>query len=430
MPFVFISHASDDKPRIAPLVVQLQRAGLRIWFDRPDEISPNFQADGSIEVGDNWRTSIDDALGECGCVLVFWSKHTTRDRSVLQDEAATGLEEKKLIQVFLDPGLHAQIDRIYTRHQGVELFKAVDGKASDAAIQRIVDAIQRKIESHKYRADVDGPARKRSQDIPRALRPYIVDRHSQINRARSAISGLIAKFPRDHPPAAGARPAFVVLGKDIDCPERLTERLQHVDGPALCVGKDQPHWGEWNDDIGLDWPTNKSAKPATVHSLVAHVLEGNAGAFDRPGCVVATIKSLRSNEASFVEAWLSAWDQAFRDAPATVALPVLIVDRKAVENGWFMRSGKSKFGKIERVVERWSSDHPGTWVAPILLEPLSLVSRTDAKSWAKICFGLADARRDAENFIRTRFARDGIQLSLAAFADEVEKCDWFRALKG
>ena len=45
----FISHASEDKDQIArPLYLQLQKLGLRIWFD-----------EFTLTVGDSLRGSID-----------------------------------------------------------------------------------------------------------------------------------------------------------------------------------------------------------------------------------------------------------------------------------------------------------------------------------------------------------------------------------
>lgn len=67
---VFISHASEDKEKIAaPLADELQRRGLRIWY-----------ADFSLELGDSLRRSIDAGLAQSrfGVIILsprFFAKH-------------------------------------------------------------------------------------------------------------------------------------------------------------------------------------------------------------------------------------------------------------------------------------------------------------------------------------------------------------------
>ncbi|MET0399126.1 MAG: toll/interleukin-1 receptor domain-containing protein [Longimicrobiaceae bacterium] len=67
---VFISHASEDKEKIAaPLADELRRRGLRIWYD-----------DFSLELGDSLRRSIDAGLAQSrfGVIILsprFFAKH-------------------------------------------------------------------------------------------------------------------------------------------------------------------------------------------------------------------------------------------------------------------------------------------------------------------------------------------------------------------
>ena len=51
---VFISHASEDKARVAlPLAAELQQAGLRVWLDTHE-----------LTLGDSLRTKIDEGLSK------------------------------------------------------------------------------------------------------------------------------------------------------------------------------------------------------------------------------------------------------------------------------------------------------------------------------------------------------------------------------
>jgi hypothetical protein len=60
----FISHASEDKPFVAPLARALQRRGLRIWYD-----------DVSLGVGNSLRESIDFGLIRSRYGIVVFSRH-------------------------------------------------------------------------------------------------------------------------------------------------------------------------------------------------------------------------------------------------------------------------------------------------------------------------------------------------------------------
>ncbi len=60
---VFISHATEDKPYVEPLVKALQTAGVRVWYDR-----------ATLEWGDELRTSIDRGLASCRFGIVVFSK--------------------------------------------------------------------------------------------------------------------------------------------------------------------------------------------------------------------------------------------------------------------------------------------------------------------------------------------------------------------
>lgn len=59
----FISHASEDKDYVEPLVESLQAAGIRVWYDRV-----------ILEWGDDLRTKIDHGLANCRYGIVIFSK--------------------------------------------------------------------------------------------------------------------------------------------------------------------------------------------------------------------------------------------------------------------------------------------------------------------------------------------------------------------
>jgi hypothetical protein len=60
---VFISHATEDKPYVEPLVKALEAAGIKVWFDKT-----------ALEWGDDLRPSIDLGLANCRYGIVIFSK--------------------------------------------------------------------------------------------------------------------------------------------------------------------------------------------------------------------------------------------------------------------------------------------------------------------------------------------------------------------
>jgi len=60
---VFISHATEDKDYVEPLVKALEKAGIRVWFDK-----------STGEWGDDLRSSIDRGLANCRYGIVVFSK--------------------------------------------------------------------------------------------------------------------------------------------------------------------------------------------------------------------------------------------------------------------------------------------------------------------------------------------------------------------
>lgn len=70
---VFLSHKSDDKPRIQPLLDGLLAAGLSVWWDRD---TPG---------GALWRRTIEAELDAARCVLVCWSDASVVSEWVLEE---------------------------------------------------------------------------------------------------------------------------------------------------------------------------------------------------------------------------------------------------------------------------------------------------------------------------------------------------------
>jgi hypothetical protein len=66
---VFVSHATEDKDYVEPLVQALERAGIRVWFDR-----------SALEWGDDLRAAIDRGLSNCRYGIVVFSQAFLRKK--------------------------------------------------------------------------------------------------------------------------------------------------------------------------------------------------------------------------------------------------------------------------------------------------------------------------------------------------------------
>jgi|GEM_PF-20055 len=86
---IFISYASGDRSKIAPIVKALEERGWSVFWDR------------TIPTGKTWRQVIGDALESARAVVVAWSKTSVNSRWV-QEEADMGLERNILIPILID----------------------------------------------------------------------------------------------------------------------------------------------------------------------------------------------------------------------------------------------------------------------------------------------------------------------------------------
>ena len=86
---VFISYASEDRARVAPLVAALERQGWSVWWDR------------GINAGQKFDEVIEHELESARCVVVAWTQRSVGSDWV-RNEALDAMERKVLIPVRLD----------------------------------------------------------------------------------------------------------------------------------------------------------------------------------------------------------------------------------------------------------------------------------------------------------------------------------------
>src|SRR6476659_10238667 len=86
---VFISYASEDRPKVESLANALGSHGWTVWWD------------SQIPGGTSWREKIQEARREAKCVVVLWSTASVESDWVLT-EAEEGRKRAILIPALLE----------------------------------------------------------------------------------------------------------------------------------------------------------------------------------------------------------------------------------------------------------------------------------------------------------------------------------------
>lgn len=127
-PFVFLSYATADRPRVGVLRDILLAEGLEVWWDQ------------DIDGGDRWREEIRIKLDAAACVVTLWTEASTASDAV-REEAARAQSAGKLVHARLDA---APLPYGFSETQYVDLAEW-DGSAEHPAMRRLIQAVRAKL---------------------------------------------------------------------------------------------------------------------------------------------------------------------------------------------------------------------------------------------------------------------------------------------
>ncbi|MFZ4411291.1 MAG: TIR domain-containing protein [Paracraurococcus sp.] len=199
MSFVFISHASEDKRRIRPIIDSILADGHKIFIDDPARAGYGGEAvHGFVRLHADraWKDQLDEAMAASVCALVCWSRHADDRRRGWLDEVAQARGANKLVSCVIDDVPISTLPAQASQRQIINLDLARRGNPETAAewdrhMALVLEDIRRTIQ-----AVTDGrrPSQRalqllvEQQPAPSAEKlPWLADRRTQAEAMRRAI---------------------------------------------------------------------------------------------------------------------------------------------------------------------------------------------------------------------------------------------------
>ena len=104
-PYIFISYAHKDSPKVLPIIEALQDNGFRVWYD------------GGIEAGTEWPEYIANHLAACGVAILFISDNALASKNCIREINYAISEGREMLAVYLSdvklsPGMKMQLGTI------------------------------------------------------------------------------------------------------------------------------------------------------------------------------------------------------------------------------------------------------------------------------------------------------------------------------
>jgi hypothetical protein len=286
MGFVFISHASEDKPRVRPVVQALAFLDVKVWIDRPGFGPNHFNFDQDfiakydirgIKAGSDYDSEISEALYQCGAVLVCLSRALNRDRQILVNELVFGKIQQKLVACLVDdlpyPELPGDLglgdaSRIQAeRIDPIILQAAVDAIAQGNAASTLTGAmgVQWQIVLSLVRQiETLAPAEPKEEDLRRAAKELVRFPVTPIVRASDIPLSITEIFAErfSEPAAAQGFLARAMRVRKLCNPEGGTEDqilVKDIDVLSPFLVRARDYWDDVLPAAGLRSPRTLAA---------------------------------------------------------------------------------------------------------------------------------------------------------------------------
>src|SRR6516165_3890255 len=184
---IFISYASDDRPRAETFTHTLEGRGWSTFWDR------------TIPIGKTWRETIGRELNEARCVIVLWSK-TSIDSRWVQEEADDAQRRGILVPVLIENvqppigfrSIQAADLVDWDRKEPTQAFRRLatditaligqplsakeEGKQAEAQlVERKAEEAEARLKAEKEEEKREGPSTQPSPQAPPSATPKLME---------------------------------------------------------------------------------------------------------------------------------------------------------------------------------------------------------------------------------------------------------------
>jgi hypothetical protein len=439
MTYVFISHLSDDNPRLGAYIDGLLKEldeDIGLWIDTPEHIRHDYGRHPRITAippGAKWNEDIQRAGNGSACVLAFWSANfAKRKRTVFINEVDDARSRGRCVQVAIDPTDGWEIPQPFTRDQILEITR-LDEPDGDAKFHRVIERVKQLISSPDHGGQRIG--------VEVHLLPYLADRHPQ-------IMPICRSVQQRYSPEAAERLAtlaslFLVPCRPDDAVDTFNWRLTSKDGPEYCgfdVLRDTPSWVK---EDNLYWPTDSTPATFGKEFIGLNVMPVSAGLTSsrtrkRPVCfgTLVAASDLENDFREFVRAWTRCWPELLAQASQKISekvqssppLPVVGLLFLSFDSSWLSRlfiSDNARIAERFHELEALVSGMPESDAFDVSsLPPLSPVTYEDASRW----LALPDIMRHefyrrARSAVQHMFQRPRARVPMQKFAETILTSD-------
>ena len=415
--FVFVSHASVDKPYIRFIVDALLAADLLPWVDKPSKLGYSGEELDRIlrlHAGQSWHAQLVDAAEQAGCMLVCWSKRALEARALgagadWSREIFTGERNGTLVPCVIEHFDFREISSTFSLQQSHDLTPELDAQTREQHLRLLIHDIRKKLgETTGQGFEFDPEQLKRRRRSPRFL-TYLVGRDQQ----QSVFSDVLQACEEQ----PDVRP-LLFAGPENEAPQGFLERLQVVSAEPP-----RPGW----HDYAVAWPSyavpdefERSYRRALSDQLRTPAddaaIARKLGQQQRPVAILHRIGAGQWDRfgGDRLKAWLDYWTGIARLRPGVTVLPIVQLVLPEARPGWRRSAAELSAGALEcppdplfdfkrevrnrdmlKAILRLAEPDPGGRLPITFLRLLPPALPHESEDWLFRLRGRSDAGREA-----------------------------------